>query len=302
MDFKQLTSFIAVYEHHGFTNAANVLGYAQSTITTQIKLLEEELGAVLFERIGKNVYLTEEGKKFLTYSKKVLSMEKDIKNNLLDTQEISGHLVLGASESLCNHTIPKLLKRYRELYPNVTIEVKITNAKTLKQMLRNNEIDVMYTIGYQIQESDMISHKILDEKLVFAVPMNHPLANKNEVTLKQISKYPLLLTTNTSIYRNFLNDVAQKQNISLHHVVETENIYALKQFVLSDIGIAFLPSSTIKDSLSVKTGKLVMLNWRESPKGIITQIIYHKDKHISKALQNLLSLFPINKDLFENIK
>ena len=113
MDFKQLRTFLKICETSGFTSAASALGYAQSTVTTQIKLLEEELNVQLFDRIGKSISLTEEGKKLLPYAKQIKQTERDIFNNVTPSIEATGHLIIGAAESLCNLLVPKIVKIYK---------------------------------------------------------------------------------------------------------------------------------------------------------------------------------------------
>lgn len=124
MDFKQLNAFLMISRLQSFTKAADNLGYAQSSITTQIKLLESELGVKLFERIGKNITLTHEGKKLLPYAKQILKLSSDVKNAVLNTDVPSGTLTIGAAESLCVLRLPEILKEYKKLYPKVEISLK----------------------------------------------------------------------------------------------------------------------------------------------------------------------------------
>ena len=101
MDLRQLNAFLTISKLQNFTAAANELGYAQSTVTTQIKLLEEELGVRLFERMGKSISLTYEGTKLIPYAKQMLKLDNDIRTAVFNEEKPSGTLVIGAAESLC---------------------------------------------------------------------------------------------------------------------------------------------------------------------------------------------------------
>lgn len=287
MDFKQLKTFLKICETNSFTSAASALGYAQSTVTTQIKLLEEDLNVLLFERIGKSISLTEEGKKLLPYAKQIIQTERDIYNNLAFTNEDTGHLIIGAAESLCNLLVPKIVKTYKEKYPNVNIEIKFGNSKLFPILLRNNEIDLAFSIGEKIDEKDIICYSLQKERMCLLVIPTHPLAPLKHITLQQISKFPLLLTSTNCAYRAALINMANNLDLSLNVALETGNVHALKEFAISGLGIAFLPFVAVEDVLS--NGDLVELDWAGDDFNIISQIIYHKDKHIFEAMKHFLA-------------
>lgn len=288
MDFKQLKTFLKICETNGFTSAASDLGYAQSTVTTQIKLLEDELNVLLFERIGKSISLTEEGKKLLPYARQIIQTERDIYNNLAPSAEVTGHLIIGAAESLCNLLVPKIVKIYKEKYPNVNIEIKFGNSKLFPILLRNNEIDLALSIGQKIDDRDIISYSLQKERMSLLVTPTHPLARLKHTTLQQISNFPLLLTSANCAYRSSLINMANKLGVSLNIALETGNVHALKQFAISGLGIAFLPYVAVEDVL--KKGKLVELDWYGDDFNIISEIIYHKDKHTFEAMKRFLEL------------
>jgi len=288
MDFKQLRTFLKICETSGFTSAASALGYAQSTVTTQIKLLEEELNVQLFDRIGKSISLTEEGKKLLPYAKQIKQTERDIFNNVTPSVEAKGHLIIGAAESLCNLLVPKIVKKYKEIYPNVNIEIRFGNSKIFPILLRTNEIDLAFSIGKKIEDKDIISYSLQKERMSLLVTPTHPLAALKQITLQQISEYPLLLTSTDCAYRASLLNMANKLDLPLNVALETGNVHALKQFAISGLGIAFLPYVAVEDVLN--SGELVELDWAGDDFDIISEIIYHKDKHTFEAMRCFLEL------------
>ncbi len=117
MTIIQLETFLKITETNSFSSAANLLGYAQSTVTTQIKQLEEELHCLLFERLGKSIVLTSEGERLLVYAQKILQLEREILLEVPASKEPAGILKLGISESLCYNTLPQLLLEYKKKFP-----------------------------------------------------------------------------------------------------------------------------------------------------------------------------------------
>lgn len=194
MDFKQLNAFLMISRLQSFTKAADNLGYAQSSITTQIKLLESELGVKLFERIGKNITLTHEGKKLLPYAKQILKLSSDVKNAVLNTDVPSGTLTIGAAESLCVLRLPEILKEYKKLYPKVEISLKFGNCAEFKYFLNDNIIDVAFSLGVKINSEEFISEIEISEPMLLLAYPGHPLINKKEVFPKDIESEPLILT------------------------------------------------------------------------------------------------------------
>lgn len=201
MDLKQLNTFLTISKLQSFTKAADELSYAQSSITTQIKLLEEELGTKLFERMGKNIFLTHEGKKLIPYARQMLSLSTDIKNNLRSSNIPTGLLTIGVAESLCVIRLPDIIKAYRQLYPQVEISLKFGSCADFKHYLNNNLIDVAFSLGSKIESHDFISEIELDEPMLLLTYPNHPLLQKEKILPQDLEGESLILTEIGCSYR-----------------------------------------------------------------------------------------------------
>ena len=271
-----------------FTQAADALGYAQSTITTQIKLLESELEVKLFERMGKTVTLTHEGKKLLPYAKQMLKLASEIKNIKSNDSDPSGILTIGAAESLCVLKLPEILKEYRKLYPKVEVSLKFGNCTDFRHFLRDNIIDVAFSLGTRIEADDFITEIVFDEEMLLLTAPGHPLINKEVVYPKDIENEPLILTELGCSYRAVFENILRSYNIKPNMVLETGSVQAIKQFTMSGLGITLLPRVAVKEELA--QGKMVALNWSGPDFGIVSQVLYHKDKWLSPALKAFLKL------------
>ncbi|WP_160678294.1 LysR family transcriptional regulator [Clostridium sp. C8-1-8] len=288
MDLKQLNSFVTICKLQSFTQAADSLGYAQSTITTQIKLLENELGVKLFERIGKSITLTHQGKKLLPYAKQMLKLSSEIKNVLTSEEVPSGVLTIGAAESLCVLRLPEILKEYRRLYPNVEVSMKFGNCTDFRHFLRDNFIDVAFSLGTRIESEDFITEISFDEPMLLLTAPGHHLIDKSEVLPEDIAKEPLILTELGCSYRAVFENMLNSLNLKANVVLETGSVQAIKQFTMSGLGVTLLPKVAVEEELN--SGRLVSLNWSGPDFGIVSQVLYHKDKWLSPALKAFLKL------------
>src|SRR5437667_9141173 len=119
MELRQLTTFRMVATTLSFSRAAQILNYVQSSVTTQIQVLEEELGVRLFDRLGKRVALTDAGKRFLPYAEKILSLSEEARQAVADEEVPTGSLTISASETLCTYRLPALLRQFHDRFPQV---------------------------------------------------------------------------------------------------------------------------------------------------------------------------------------
>lgn len=124
MEYKQLISFVTVAKLGSFTKTAEKLSYAQSTVSAHIQSLEEELSTVLFERLGRRVSLTREGKKLLFYAEQIIKLNDEAREIILGSASPRGTITIGSPESLCVYRLPHLLQEYRKLYPKVELILK----------------------------------------------------------------------------------------------------------------------------------------------------------------------------------
>ena len=288
MDFKQLNAFLTISKLQSFTKAADMLGYAQSSITTQVKLLESELGVKLFERIGKNITLTHEGKKLLPYAKQMLKLSSDIKNTVFNKETPSGTLTIGAAESLCVLRLPEILKEYRKLYPDVDVSLKLGSCADFRSFLSDNIIDVAFSLGVKIDSAEFISEIEVPEPMLLLAYPDHPLTRKKEILPKDIENESLILTDVGCSYRAAFENILSNYHIKPNIALETGSVQAIKQFTMSSLGITLLPKVAVENE--IKSGKLIPLNWAGPDFQIISQVLYHKDKWISPALSEFLKL------------
>lgn len=196
MEIRHLQTFITIVELGGFTKAAENLGYAQSTITTHIQILESEIGEALFDRLGKKIVLTNVGKKLVPYAKQMLDVYKEIKNITCEEDEVSGDLVIGAGESLSIYRLNEIIKEYKKRYPKVNIILKNSICSDLRSRLYSGEFDIVFTIEPQVFEKDLVVKKLKDECMVIIGAQNAELDLKKLNLNNQKSKENIIFSEN----------------------------------------------------------------------------------------------------------
>lgn len=288
LDNKQLKTFLTIARLQSFTLTAQNLNYAQSTVTTQIKLLEKEFGVRLFERLGHCITLTPEGKRLLPFAEQILKLSNDAKGAINNSDVISGTLSIGAVESLCVMRLPKILKEYCLRYPNVEIALKFGNCADFFRFLKENTIDIAFFLEKKIREEDFITEMEFEEPMVLLSSPEHPFAQKESVLPEDLIGESLILTETGCSYRALFENILTQYRIKTRSIIETGNVQLIKQLTMSGLGITLLPLVAVEEECIQK--RLVKLNWKGPTFELLTQVLYHKNKWISTPLKAFIGL------------
>lgn len=287
MTITQLNTFLEIAQKGSFSSAANSLGYAQSTVTTQIKQLEEELDCQLFDRLGKTIILTSQGERLIAYAEKMLQLEREIHLEISDEEEPTGVLKIGVSESLCYNRVPEVLMKYKNDVPKIDIRLQFITHESFPEMLQKGELDLVYALNPLIEDNRLTLLYKKKEELGFFVSPDYPLALK-KVKEIDLTDYPLLLTGHNCSFRHMLLEDLSKCGIDANILLETGSKEVLKQFASNGLGIAFIPDMTATNE--VKKGILKKLDWRGNAFQVYSQVFVHKDKYLSKAISSLVDI------------
>ncbi|MHC1719397.1 MAG: LysR family transcriptional regulator [Clostridiaceae bacterium] len=288
MEIRHLQTFIAIVELEGFTKAGEHLGYAQSTITSHIQILENELGAALFDRLGKKIVLTNVGKELVPYAKQMLRTYKDIKNITSERDDVSGDLIIGAGESLSIYRLGKILKEYKKCFPKVNIILKNSICSDLRNKLHSGELDIVFTIEPEIMDNDLVVKNLKDESIVI---IGSPEANMEFLSTgfenKEATESIIFTEKGCSLRIAFENYLKLKK-IKCVNPLEFSSIEAIKKCVLNGLGISILPLYIVCNE--IEDGSLKMMEVQESFQKFKTQLVYHKGKNISLTMSKFIEI------------
>lgn len=283
MDIKNLTTFIQVAELGSFSKAGEKLGYSQPTVSVQIRQLEQELGAKLFDRVGHMVRLTEKGQDTLLYAQQILLLSQQMTQNTTDATTV---IRLATADSLCTPLMDRAFSALRQQHPNVAIHLTTAGTNELFRLLDHNEADLVCTLDNHIYNN---SYVIAEEERIgvhFVVSADHPLAQKDSLTKEDLLREDFLLTERGMSYRRLLDDWMAKASLQIQPVLETGSADLICQLVEQGAGISFLPDYVTESA--VQQGSIVRLDAEDFRPELWKQLLYHKNKWISLPMQAVI--------------
>ncbi len=283
MEIRQLKTFISIVKLGSFSQAAQLLGYTQSTVTTQIQLLEKSLNTLLFDRFGQQVTLTEEGQRLYNYAEKIVRLEDDAKHALNKSLTPHGPLIIGITESICVYHMPALLKEFSVLYPDVELKVDSYIGNDFRSLLRKRIMDLAFLLEPAVTDPDLTSLHLWPEPIVLVASPHHALAQLEAVTPGDLDGQILVLVESSSQYRVALEKAMDKANARPKTVLDLGQLQAIKHLVVQNTGITILPRIAVKNELG--TGELVTLPWKGPLFDFSAFLVQHKDRWPNYAMR-----------------
>lgn len=233
MEVRQLGYFIKAAEMLHFTEAAAASFVTQSTLSQQIKQLEEELGMLLFDRIGKQVRLTEAGNIFLLHARQIILDIKKSKQAIFELANmVNGELKIGVTYAFSSMLLPALTP-FSEKYPGIMIHVEYGTAGELENKLRTADLDIILAFHEQADSSGLEMQPLFSSRITMVVAKKNPLAKLSKITLKELGKLELILPSNGFSSRDLLNEIFRKNNISPNIKIEMNDVHSLLSMVES---------------------------------------------------------------------
>ena len=285
MELRNLITFIHVAELGSFTKAAEQLGYSQSTISFQIKQLEEELGCLLFERINHTITLTEKGRELVSYAHQICALTEEFKENL-EEKTVSGHIHMVTPDSLCDDMITRNYIDFHQKYPGISVKFTTADTAVMFDMLDHNEADVIITLDSHSYNKDYVIAKEEPLCMHFVANANSKFAGKKNLSIHDIVNEPFILTEYGQGYRKVFDKELSKHSLEITPVLEIGRTDMITALVAQSDMISFLPDFVTKDM--VESAKLCYLDVCDMNIEIWKQLIYHKNKWMSKALKTLI--------------
>ncbi|NIK69469.1 LysR family transcriptional regulator [Paenibacillus sp. BK033] len=286
MELTYLKTFCEVAKHGSFTRAAEILGYAQSSITTQIQRLEESYGAVLVERFGRSMRLTIAGEALLPYAKEVIRLHEESKEVV--SKQSKGTLSIGTIETLAAYYLPPYLQAYRQQYPDISIMLQPGNEPVIIEAVKEGTLDVGVILDPPFSDPELHTQVLREEELVIIASPEHRFSALSEVRAEDLSGEPLILTEDGCTYRAMLLKVLRDGEIDSKPSYEFGNMEAIKQCVVYGLGVALLPR--IAAAEEIRKQQLIALPFNHPDCRFYTQLIYSKKKWQSKAFLGFVDL------------
>jgi len=280
MDFDQLETFLEVAKHVSFSRAAEKRFRTQPAISSQIRALEEEVGAKLFDRSGGKVSLTAAGKAFQKYVEETLEARKAMLVALAETERVPrGEIVVGANEGTCLHILPEVFSGFKKLYPDVSVNIKRSDYAKILESVTDNSVD-FGVVSLPITDNRLTAVLIHQDELVLIAPPQHPVSKLKSVTVAEIAKYPLVVPK-LGHTRDGIEQLFHERRLKPNYTMELDSSELLKRFVAADVGIGFIASSNVQEDVRAKV--LVAIPIADAQIRRDLALVFRKDKALSRA-------------------
>ena len=293
MQLRNLITFIHVAELGSFTKAADQLGYTQSTVSFQIKQLEEELDCLLFERINHTITLTERGQELVYYAHQVRALTDEFKEKHSKEDQLAGHIRIVTPDSVCEDMVNSHYIDFHSKYPLISIQFATGDTAMLLDMLDHNEADIIITLDRHCYNKDYVIAKEEQLSMHFVTNVASKFAGKQGLSIRDISGEPFVLTEHGQGYRRVLDRELAKKHMELTPILEIGRTDMITSLLAQSDMISFLPDFATKRL--VDEGILCYLDICDVDVEIWKQLIYHKNKWLSKSLKTVIDYIKENE-------
>jgi LysR family transcriptional regulator, low CO2-responsive transcriptional regulator len=294
MDFDQLEIFLEVARLSSFSRAAEKRFRTQPAISSQIRGLEEEVGARLLDRSGGRVSLTAAGKLFLKYAEETLAQRKAILTAIAETERVPrGEIVVGANEGTCLHILPEVFAQFKRDYPDVAVNIKRADYAKILESIVENQVD-FGVVSLPVNDNRLQSVLIHRDELVVITPCGHPLARKKSVTVAEVAAYPLVVPK-LGHTRDALESLFYDRQLKPRLAMELDSSELLKRFVAADIGVGFIAKSNIQEDIRANALAAIPLSDAQIRRDLA--LVFRKDRTLSRAARAFMEAAVKQKNL-----
>ncbi|WP_339235699.1 selenium metabolism-associated LysR family transcriptional regulator [Paenibacillus sp. FSL R5-0517] len=254
MNFHQLHIFYTVAEKGSFSAAAQALHMTQPAVTMQIQSLEDYFGTKLLHRSTKKIELSEAGRTLLPHAKRSVELVRQTDEAMSAfTQMLQGRLQLGASLTIGEYVLPRMLGPFALQYPDISIVMKVMNTTQIMDDILKHQLN-FGLIEAPVHHPDMIVEPVMQDELKLIVPAGHDLAKRSKVNIEDVMNYPFVLREKGSGTRQVMEDQLQKKKIDpqdMNVVMELGSTGAVKSAVEAGVGITMLSPSSVQHELAL---------------------------------------------------
>jgi DNA-binding transcriptional LysR family regulator len=258
--------------------------------------MERELGARLFDRLGRKVALTEAGRILEEHALRLFASVTSAREAVADLSELKrGSLVIGASTTPGIYVLPRIIAAFQDKYPRVTLSLRIENSALIEERIRRNEVDLGVVGGHPLRPGEeCVTAGLLDE-LVLIVPPKHAWARRREIQPALVGGQRLLVREEGSATRQVTERALQRAGGQINASMELGHTEAIKQAVMAGLGIAFVSRHAVRDELAA--GRLHALRLRGLRIQRHFHIIHNEARTLSASARAFIELLKPERGL-----
>jgi LysR family transcriptional regulator, low CO2-responsive transcriptional regulator len=240
----QLKVFETAARHQSFTRAAEELFLTQPTVSIQMKQLAQTVGLPLFEKLGKQLFLTEAGQELLATCKGIFEQLDQYEMLVADLQGMAKGKLRLAAVTTTKYFVPRLLGPFCHEYPGIDVSLKVTNHRQIEDRIANNQDD-LYILSQPPEQLNLHVQPFLDNPLVVFAPSGHVLAHKKGLSIQCLNDEPFITREPGSGTRKAVQELFTEHKITVKTRLELSSNEAIKQAVAGGLGISILSRHTL---------------------------------------------------------
>ncbi|OGO76852.1 MAG: hypothetical protein A2Y23_08150 [Clostridiales bacterium GWB2_37_7] len=289
MNLGYLKLFNTLATELSFSKAASLLYISQPAVSIQIKKLEEELGFKLFDRVGKQLRMTDNGEILYQYTKKIFDLV-DEADAVLTKQyaSLKGTVEIGASNTPGTYIMPGILSEYSENFPEVITNLHIGNTFEVEKMVLENRVDFAIKGGDLMYNSKLNVEWLAEDEVIFITSPQSSFAGREYIECSELVNSKFILHEKNTRLHNLVRLILEDLNLLDNITMTVGHVDAIKQAVRLQLGIAVVPLSTVEDEL--KAGNLCQFRIKDKNWFYPYNLVYNKERHRSPAVRSLMDL------------
>lgn len=241
MELRDLQLFMCVVEQESYTKAAAVMYVSQPTLSKSIKRLEEELDVKLLHRTTRSVSATEEGLVVYTYAKRIVDTKQELDRSLQDMRDVQrGTIRIGIPPLIGTLFFPEIAKKFHQKFPQVTLELIEHGAKTIGELIHSGKVDVGFMV-LPVNDVTFKTERFVDDDFVAYVHINHPLANKNLITITALQQEPFIIFSDDFALHDFVLRSCEEAGFTPKVAYKSSQWDLITELIALDLGVTILP-------------------------------------------------------------
>lgn len=246
VDIKWLQTFVIAGEHENFRIASEILYISQPTVTVQIRQLEEVLGLKLFKKAGRNIVLTEAGRKFLPHAKGILERyDQGVHEVTSWLQGYNRKLILAVSPLIASSVLPYVIHRFTKIHPNIEVDIQVIDSIKIGEFVQTGKADIGLSL-IAPSHMDLIAEVLYEDPVVLVAPHDGgDFESSPPLDLQQLLESQVLITGNHPAYWDALLLELRQKYAQIRTMVVSQ-IHITKRFIEEGLGFSFLPKSAIR--------------------------------------------------------
>ena len=282
MNIRKLEIFYKTAKCLNMSQVAKDMYISQPSISQCISEIESEIGTKLFDRIGKKLYLTHEGKIFYEYTRRILNIYEEGINVVRSSKSNKGKLVIGASTTIGTYIMPPIINRFNKKEKDIEISMIIDNKHNIEELILNNKVDIAFIEG-TVNSKEIILKEIWTDELVFISSINHEWNGKKYLDIEDLKNNKFIIREDGSGTRQRFEGFLENNDIKFNSYIELSNLEAILNYVKLNIGVSCVPYMSVLSEENSKSINVYRIKDHKINRSLYSAI--HKDKYISKPIE-----------------